>query len=435
MYNVEEKQTIASRISASATEKVGGRVAMTSEYHHIALVGFTPAEFGTFETFFRLVSSRRTKPFKATNQIANAGLVMLCTNDTAEIDRVVSSLSAMQRLVTVGTRRVANAWRHLDRPINLNAVLVTVDAALSDGASTQSTTQNAMPAVPPREATPGPIDASKPREFAQVISPKSASLASAPTLANTVPPQPVKPSLMPPKSESSAPRNVSAVSAAVPSLRAATPSSAASIAPRADNVTPFPNPVAQPSFRAPAKPDSKTSTASVSAPVAVGAARVNILVVDDSDVALKFIHTRLSAFGFTVDKCTSGEEALVRVADGDYQFVFLDVMMEGLDGYQTCKAIKGRRYAGGKPPVVVMLTSRGGTIDKVRGTFAGCDAYLTKPLDETKMLKVLLKHDADVGNAISTLANPATTTSMPRVASDKPNPLAAAFMNLNDRSQ
>jgi two-component system, cell cycle response regulator len=70
--------------------------------------------------------------------------------------------------------------------------------------------------------------------------------------------------------------------------------------------------------------------------------------------------------------------------------------MEGLDGYQTCRAIKQRKYAEGKPPVVVMLTSRGGTIDKIRGTLAGCDAYLTKPLNERDLIAVLAKHDRTV---------------------------------------
>ena len=42
-------------------------------------------------------------------------------------------------------------------------------------------------------------------------------------------------------------------------------------------------------------------------------------------------------------------------------------MMEGLDGIQTCRAIKQRKYASGGPPLVVMLTSRGGSIDRCCG--------------------------------------------------------------------
>ena len=122
----------------------------------------------------------------------------------------------------------------------------------------------------------------------------------------------------------------------------------------------------------------------------------HILVVDDSDIALKFMRNRLTRFGFRTDLVNSGEEALGRVSARPYKFVFLDVMMEGLDGYQTCRAIKQRKYSEGKPPVVVMLTSRGGTIDKIRGTLAGCDAYLTKPLNERDLIAVLAKHDRTV---------------------------------------
>jgi two-component system, cell cycle response regulator len=122
----------------------------------------------------------------------------------------------------------------------------------------------------------------------------------------------------------------------------------------------------------------------------------DILVVDDSDIALKFMQNRLQRFGFRAHLVRSGEEALSRLTQQPYKFVFLDVMMDGLDGYQTCRAIKQRKYSSGKPPVVVMLTSRGGTIDKIRGTLAGCDAYLTKPLNETELIKVLAKHDASI---------------------------------------
>jgi DNA-binding response OmpR family regulator len=122
----------------------------------------------------------------------------------------------------------------------------------------------------------------------------------------------------------------------------------------------------------------------------------NILIVDDSDVALKFMQNRLTRYGFAAELARSGEEALSLVASGAYRFVFLDVMMDGLDGYQTCRAIKQRKYPEGSPPVVVMLTSRGGSIDKIRGSLAGCDAYLTKPLNEAELLKVLSSHDKQV---------------------------------------
>jgi CheY-like chemotaxis protein len=118
-----------------------------------------------------------------------------------------------------------------------------------------------------------------------------------------------------------------------------------------------------------------------------------VLLVDDSDIALKYMQNRLRHFSYECDMVHSGEEALAMVATQNYQFVFLDVMMAGLDGYQTCKAIKNNKARRGPAPVVVMLTSRGGTIDKIRGSMAGCDAYLTKPLNDKKLAIVLTKFD------------------------------------------
>jgi two-component system, cell cycle response regulator len=116
----------------------------------------------------------------------------------------------------------------------------------------------------------------------------------------------------------------------------------------------------------------------------------NILVVDDSDIALRFMANCLGRFGFEVHLSRSGEEALNRVAQEHFEFVFMDVTMPGLDGYQTCKLIKKRPYTDGRrAPTVVMLTSRGGLVDKMRGTLSGCDAYLTKPLQQDALLKVI----------------------------------------------
>ena len=122
----------------------------------------------------------------------------------------------------------------------------------------------------------------------------------------------------------------------------------------------------------------------------------DILVVDDSDIALKFMQKLLTRFGFRAELAKSGEDALARIHKKNYRFVFIDVMMDGMDGYQTCRAIKQRKYIDSKPPVVVMLTSRGASMDKMRGSLAGCDAYLTKPLEENALLQTLSKYDEQV---------------------------------------
>lgn len=106
-----------------------------------------------------------------------------------------------------------------------------------------------------------------------------------------------------------------------------------------------------------------------------------LLIVDDSQVAQKYMEKCLQSLGFASDLASSGDEALVMLSRHPYQYVFLDVNMAGLDGYQTCRAIKSFKGHASAPPNVFMTTSRVGAIDKIRGTLAGCDAYLTKPIN------------------------------------------------------
>lgn len=115
-----------------------------------------------------------------------------------------------------------------------------------------------------------------------------------------------------------------------------------------------------------------------------------ILVVDDNDISLKYMARHLARHGLTAQLARSGEEALQLVAKGRFECVFLDVTMPGIDGYQTCTLIKKRPYLPGrKAPRVVLLTSRDGLVDKMRGTLAGCDAYLTKPLRQEALMRLI----------------------------------------------
>jgi len=115
----------------------------------------------------------------------------------------------------------------------------------------------------------------------------------------------------------------------------------------------------------------------------------NVMVVDDSPAVREFMRSRLEPFAFRVDYAGSGEEAIGLTASKQYTCIFLDVVMPGIDGYQVCKMIKARKSI--RPTAVVMLTSKSSPFDKIRGTMAGCDAYLTKPVDEEKLLEVIAR--------------------------------------------
>ncbi|HTN93178.1 MAG TPA: response regulator [Gallionella sp.] len=114
-----------------------------------------------------------------------------------------------------------------------------------------------------------------------------------------------------------------------------------------------------------------------------------VLVVDDNQTVREFMKSKLAAFSFNVDYAESGEQAIGFTGQKHYACIFLDVVMPGIDGYQVCKLIKSNRSA--QKTAVVMLTSKDSPFDKIRGSMSGCDAYLTKPVDEEKLLETIAK--------------------------------------------
>jgi len=145
-------------------------------------------------------------------------------------------------------------------------------------------------------------------------------------------------------------------------------------------------------------PGAATAAKSATNPAARPAAAVArprrpadaVLVVDDNATVRKFMETRLAPYGFNVDFAETGEQAVGLTGTKEYTCVFLDVVLPGIDGYQVCKLIKGNKQAV-KRTAVVMLTSRSSPFDKLRGSLAGCDEYLTKPVDENHLLEVIAK--------------------------------------------
>lgn len=123
----------------------------------------------------------------------------------------------------------------------------------------------------------------------------------------------------------------------------------------------------------------------------------DVLVVDDSRIALKFLQTRLQGLGYRVHLAGDAAQALERLATQSFSLVFLDVTLgpEGsMDGLAVCQHIKRRAtHPGGIAPAVLMVTGLASSMDRVRGDLAGCDAYLTKPLMEEEFIAALRQLD------------------------------------------
>ncbi len=115
-----------------------------------------------------------------------------------------------------------------------------------------------------------------------------------------------------------------------------------------------------------------------------------VLAVDDSPLMRTFLQNKLQPYGINPEFAASGEEALFKISKQHYDMIFLDVMLPGMDGYDVCKMIKKNK--DNNLMKVVMLTSKDKTFDKIRGTMAGCDGYLTKPVDEMKLRAIIERH-------------------------------------------
>jgi two-component system OmpR family response regulator len=106
------------------------------------------------------------------------------------------------------------------------------------------------------------------------------------------------------------------------------------------------------------------------------------LVVEDEVKMAALLRRGLSEQGLAVDVAGSGEDALARAATAEYDVIVLDVILPGIDGFETCRRL---RVAGVWAPVL-MLTARGALEDRVAGLDGGADDYLTKPFSFAELL-------------------------------------------------
>lgn len=108
-----------------------------------------------------------------------------------------------------------------------------------------------------------------------------------------------------------------------------------------------------------------------------------VLVVDDLAPNVKLLEAKLRAEYFEVLTALSGEEALEIAASQQPDIVLLDVMMPGLDGFETCRRLKDDGTTCHIP--VVMVTALDQQTDRLAGLKAGADDFLTKPVQDVAL--------------------------------------------------
>jgi CheY-like chemotaxis protein len=115
-----------------------------------------------------------------------------------------------------------------------------------------------------------------------------------------------------------------------------------------------------------------------------------ILIVDDTPANLGVLVETLGAAGYRLMVAEDGEEALAQTAQCTPDLILLDVMMPGIDGFETCRRLKARPPTRDVP--VLFMTALNETADKVKAFGAGGVDYITKPIEHEEALARVRTH-------------------------------------------
>ncbi len=116
-----------------------------------------------------------------------------------------------------------------------------------------------------------------------------------------------------------------------------------------------------------------------------------ILIIEDEQDLIKGLKLNLSDEGYDVDWAVNGVDGLRKALEEAPDLIVLDIMLPEMDGLEVCRRLRQKSI---NIPVI-MLTAKGGEIDKVVGLEIGADDYMTKPFSIRELLariKARLRH-------------------------------------------
>lgn len=117
---------------------------------------------------------------------------------------------------------------------------------------------------------------------------------------------------------------------------------------------------------------------------------VTALIVEDYQPNVLVARTYLEHFGMQADVAENGHKALEKVKEKIYDFILMDVQMQGMDGYEATKAIRlFERGAGRRPTRIIGMTAHALVGDREKCLQAGMDEYISKPFNPDKLKEIM----------------------------------------------
>ena len=112
-----------------------------------------------------------------------------------------------------------------------------------------------------------------------------------------------------------------------------------------------------------------------------------ILIVEDEVAIADLEKDYLELSGFEVEIENDGTNGLARALAEDFDLFILDLMLPGIDGFEICKQIRGK-----KNTPILMVSAKKDDIDKIRGLGLGADDYVTKPFSPSELVARVKAH-------------------------------------------
>ncbi len=117
---------------------------------------------------------------------------------------------------------------------------------------------------------------------------------------------------------------------------------------------------------------------------------MHILLVDDNPNNLKVLSEAIQGYGWKALMATDGESAIEQAEYAPPDLIILDVMMPGIDGFETCRRLKANSITEDIP--VIFMTALSSSVDKVKGLEIGAVDYITKPFQQEEVIARLKLH-------------------------------------------